>query len=391
MSIRPPDSSAPSVTARPAWRRPALGVLCLLANAPVAYKYAVRYGAPAWGAVAASLALIALAVALGPRLDRRLTRSSRPLLAYGVVALALAVAFVAAMKRFDPHTIRVARWLAIESWLGRFARGEYPYGSGELPSSFPFLFFIAWPFRALGDTGYLQIASFALFAVLCARARPGAGRPALRALLPLAVAPIFSYEVVTRSELFSNMTLVIALLAWLEHERSRPRGPLRRAAAGIAAGLLLCTRGIVALIYALALTARFKREIPRGIEFAAVCLASCAAVVLPFVVWDPARFLRAGPFAIQMSYIPGWLLGAAFLAAVALGLRARDSEDVFPALAFLLFAVVGLLFATAVASAGWRPILLGDRFDISYLAFAHTFAVYSLARIGEGSPSAAGT
>jgi hypothetical protein len=280
------------------------------------------------------------------------------------------------MSRFDPDVIRVSRAPAIHEWLERALRGEFPYASAVMPSSFPFLFVLALPFDRMGDVGWLQMVALPAFATLCWKASGELHHRAWMALGMLLAAPLFAYEVVTRSELFSNMTLLVAVLALLER---RPL-PLGSVGLGIVAGLVQSTRGIVGLAYVLFGCWRFKPEPRAGIVFASAAAITFVATWLPFALWDPDRFARFGPFAIQASYIPAWLIVVFALLAAGLGLTARSAEQAHARVAIVMFAVVGVLFVQAVVTQGWSYVLLEDHFDISYFAFGHTTLLFGVAR-----------
>jgi hypothetical protein len=354
----------------------ALAVLYISVNLPFAFKYPQRAGG--YGLLAAVL-YVAFAAALwlaGPRLARACARRDRSGWGFAAVTACVAITLALVMTRFDPEALRVTRYPAIREWLDHLLHGRFPYASAVLPSSFPVLFLIALPFHAIGEAGFLQIAAFVAFAWACHRAARSHPETAWFALGLLLAAPLFLYEIVTRSELFSNMTLVLLLLSWLEGTTRPAATPWR----GIAAGLLLSTRGIVGLAYAVFLPWRFREERRSGIVMAAWCLATFVATLVPFILWDAQRFARFGPFAIQLSYIPKPLLAGVFAAAIAWGSLARSVLQVWLGIVWILFGVIAALFGWSVALQGWTYVLVQENFDISYFAFAHTFLIWVVAR-----------
>jgi hypothetical protein len=356
----------------------ALAALYIAVNVPFAYKYPQRAGGH--GLLAAAL-YVAIAGALwlaGPRLAQACARRDRGGRGFAVVAACAALALALVMTRFDPESMRVTRYPAIRDWLDHLLRGHFPYASAVLPSSFPVLFLIALPFHAIGNLGLLQIAAFGAFAWACHRAARAHPETAWFALGLLLAAPLFLYEVVTRSELFSNMTLVLLLLAGLEGEVRPAVTPWR----GIAAGLLLSTRGIVGLVYAVFLPWRFRDDRRSGIVLTAWCVATFVATLVPFILWDARRFAQFGPFAIQLSYIPKPLLAGVFAVAIAWGGLARSALQTWLGIVWILFGVIAALFVWSVALQGWTCVLLQENFDISYFAFAHTFLIWVVARFG---------
>ena len=352
-------------------------------------KYSARVGIDGRVAGASYLAAVALLVWARRRVPTWTVARRLSTPAYWTAVTLVAVALLALMRQFDPAAIRVTRYVAIHDWLTQLLRGDFPYASTVNPSAFPFLFACALPFYLAGDLGLLQIATLFGFAWVCLRAARGSAPLALGSVLLLALSPLFLFEVVVRSELTSNMTLVLLLLSRVELRSgdevggragvSEPRAH-PGALEAVAAGLLLSTRGIVALVYALAFTTVFRRRVAAGAGFALIAVLVFAATLLPFLVWDAGRFVASGPFAIQLSYLPLPLVLAALAVAVAIGWRTGNWRDLHRRVAVLLFAVVAAPFAYFVVTLGWQRVLGGNRFDISYFAFAHAFAIGALAR-----------
>jgi hypothetical protein len=345
-------------------------------NVLFVHKYAARARLPAAALDGVWVAFVAVMAFVGPRLARSLASRRRTgwLYAAGTVIAAVAVAF--AMSRFDPSLIRVTRAPAIHAWLDFFLRGRFPYASDAMPSAFPVLFLLALPFDWMGDVGVLQVLALPAFAALCWRASAGPRERAWLAMVLLLAAPLFWYEVVTRSELFTNMTLLVAVLSMMER---RPI-PLGRVGLGVLAGLVLSTRAIVGLAYVVFGAWRFRREPRAALALGAVAAVTFVATWLPFELWDPVRFERYGPFAIQASYVPGWLIVVSAAAGLTAGATARDAERAWARVALVLLCVVGVVFLWALAEQGWTRLLLADRFDISYFAFGHTVLLYGVAR-----------
>jgi hypothetical protein len=362
----------------------ALPAFYVLLNLPFLAKYPVRAGVSPALAIGGYVALVAIVWMLARALRARVSAARLSPGMTFVAAVIVAVGLTVIMRRFDPDTIRVARYTALDQWITRLFAGEFPYASSAAPSSFPFMFVWAMPWYLLGDLGLLQIASWIAFAAVCAWSARDDQTRALGALLALLGSPLFLYEVVTRSELFSNMVLVLLVLVALE----RARGVRGLARLAVAAGLVLSTRGIVALAGAVALPFRFRREPLRGLAFVAIAGTVFAATLVPFLLWDRDAFLRHGPFSIQLSYAPRGLVLAALVLALALGWRARGPRGATLGIAFALAMPVAAVFLWSVATEGWRRVLLGDDFDISYFAFAHTFLSYAAARFGWAAATA---
>ena len=330
-------------------------------------KYAPRTGTPWLAAAMVYILLFGAVLWLGgvPAIVRVFRRPGF----YAAALVGAAALLAIVMLQFDPATLRSGRAPAINDWLGRFLHGEYPYGSGTSPSGFPFLFILALPFYLLGEVGWWHIASFVLFGLLLFGRHRSTAPGAMAVLL---CSPAFLYEVIVRSELFSNMVVVILYL-WLFERFRQDRSPGRMIALGLLGGLVLSTRGVVLIVYAVYFAYAFRRDLAAGITFALGILISFAATALPFVIWDADRFIHSGPLAIQASYLPPVWTGAILLLGVACGFRARSSSNALIGVAALLLVCAAVAFARALATYGWAQAVWQDKFDISYFSFSLAF------------------
>lgn len=342
------------------------------ANVLFAYKYAMRFTTnPTLWILGYVVFLIALLVLLYSDIALKSSVLERDAF-FAVCVLGIALVLYFAMSRFEPSHIRVGRFPALYDWISRLLHGQFPYLSPTRPSGFPFLFVLAMPFYLLGDLGLMQVFAFLLYAFLVHThyAKQGANR--YRVLILLACAPMFLYEIVVRSDLFSNMVIVMVFMFVLE-------GKLRRAnnvmlvVAGFVAGLLLSTRGIVLLIFILYFGYFFRHSLRKGLVMLVGISAGFLITILPFVLWDPARFVTSGPLAIQSSYLPLSLLICSIVLCLLLAIRAKALSSVYKYIAVVLFAVVSVAFCLSILSYGWSATIFKDRFDISYFCLSLPF------------------
>jgi hypothetical protein len=346
-------------------------------NALFVYKYTARITSLPGATSLLYLVLLGLFVLLLYRMvELRLTPATENFIYYGLILL-FAVALTLVMSQFDPEKIRVGRYPAIHDWIARFLNWEFPYASHTRPSGFPFLFVLAMPFHFLGDLGYFQIFSFSVLGILIhLRYGPG-GMNRFRCIFLLIAAPIFLYEIVVRSDLFSNMVMVMLYLAVVEiiGERASRVGLILL---GLIGGLLLSTRGIVLLIYIPFFGYLFRSKIIRdGLFYLSMFLGFSLSLV-PFLVWDWTKFTNFGPFSIQLSHIPHWTLILAIISSLCCALTLGSLKRIYSSIGFILFGVTFMLFIISVFDFGWYQAVLGDRFDISYFCFALPFLLISL-------------
>jgi len=335
-------------------------------------KYAPRYGYPPWGMAAAYAALFIVVV--------RLTRQAwfdrmfhSPRIYYVGLVIATA-ALTIVMHQFDPAALRGGRLPAIEDWLGHLLHGEFPYGSAIHPSGFPFLFILVLPFYLLGNAGWWQIVSFVLLGWVLQRRHMSTAASGLVLLL---ISPVFLYEVVVRSELFSNMVAVIVFL-WLFERRHALTGNRSPFIWGLIGGLLLSTRGVVALVYAIYFTYVFRRDLPGALRFFTGAAISFVATILPFVVWNTHGFIHDGPLAVQSSYLPAGWIAALLIISLIFGWRTHIRNTVFSGIALILFTAVAIPFVTYLFDFGWATSVWQDKFDISYFCFCLPFVILAV-------------
>jgi len=294
-----------------------------------------------------------------------------------LTAILIALGTVLLMRQFDPSRIRVGRFPALHDWITRLLDGDYPYVSPTSPSGFPFLFLLATPFYLLADLGFMQIFALLLYALLLHRKHDSCNTIPLRTLLLLISAPVFLYEVVTRSDLFSNMVFVLFYLSMCE-TRLRNARTKWLVLAGIAGGLLLATRGIVLLVYVLYFGYMFKDCLSRGSVFLVGVVVGFCAIVLPFALWNWQYFMDYGPLAIQTSYLPIWLSLIAVVSCLYFAAQVKSITGTYRAAGFMLFVVVFLAFAISLMDKGWTASIHDDGFDISYFCFALPFLLLTI-------------
>ncbi len=295
-----------------------------------------------------------------------------------LITAMLVTALFILMKQFDPSSIQADRYTAIHQWLDRLLAGQYPYSAESRPSALPFLFLLSFPFYLLGDPGLLQIAALLVFVVI-ARDRALAPVPMthLRVLL-LVLSPAFLYELVVRSDLMSNVILVIFFGFILDKAMERRAKPAPIFCLGAAGGLVIATRLVVLPVYMLFLARHRTARRKDIVRLVSGNILGFAAVTVPFVLWDAAHFLGEGPFAIQSGYASPWVLVIVVPLTLLLCMRADSPASVLEYSGAILFLAVLLPFIESVIYNGWANVFFNDRFDISYFVFCLPFLILSL-------------
>ena len=359
-----------------------LAVIYIFINALFVWKYAADYLQYPLMLSLIYIVIIFMVIYLMSRDYKvNLSKSVQTRIYFSVVFLAACVLTII-MLQFDPEKIAVGRYPAMYEWISRLLSGEFPYGGDINPSGFPFLFVLAIPFYILGDLGFFQIFSLLVFALII---HPGCSKndlSGLRSILLLIAAPIFLFEIVVRSDLFSNMVMVMLYLVIFQLY-SRNREYIFIILLGLGGGLLLSTRGVVLLIYIIFFLYMIrKHEFKYGL-FIFSMLAGFILTLAPFLIWDAKHFVESGPFAIQLSYIPGWVFILSIIASVACGLSIKSLKGIYTAISVMLFGVVLIAFVISIVNFGLTESVMGDRFDISYFSFAFPFLLISLGMASE--------
>lgn len=272
---------------------------------------------------------------------------------------------------------RVGRYIAIKSWLDNFQYGFYPYDAKANPSGFPFLFMLALPFYLLGDNGYLIVFGIILFLTLLKNASSSVKELFTRLCL-LLVLPVFYYEYLVRSELFTNMTLFIAVAAIALKKLDVEKTDLKFWSFSVLFGLLLSTRLIVFIVYFLFLLFLFRNQIIKGVIFGAVSVLTFVSTLIPLIVWNSNYFWSRGPFAIQFLYLPLWVVIITPFILTYIGWMIRDTQELLFASGVIIFILVAISFLVKVTEYGFYFCIIESGYDISYFAMAVPFLILSI-------------
>ena len=359
-----------------------LAVIYIFTNALFAWKYAAEYLQYPLILSLIYIVIIFIVIYLVLRDYKiNLSKSVQTKIYFSVVFLSACVLTII-MLQFDPAKIAVGRYPAMYEWISRLLGGEFPYASDINPSGFPFLFVLAIPFYILGDLGFFQIFSFLVFALIIHLGCSKNDLSRFRSILLLIGAPIFLFEIVVRSDLFSNMVMVMLYLLIFQLY-GRNRGYIFSILLGFAGGLLLSTRGAVFLIYIIFFLYMIRMHRFKYSLFIFSMIAGFILTLVPFLIWDAKHFVESGPFAIQLSYIPVWVFILSIIASVACGLGIKSFKGIYNSISVMLFGVVLIAFVISIVNFGLTESVLGDRFDISYFSFAFPFLLISLGMASE--------
>ena len=280
---------------------------------------------------------------------------------------------------FIPRYGEVGRLSGIEVWLNRFFSGRFPYQYIVAPSGFPVLFIISAPFYFLKNVGYLEVVGLIFYLGAVAFLSKTIKENLFRITI-LLLTPIFYYSFVVRDELFFNMMIIIVLILLAQRYFDPGKYSYKFEMFGLLFGLLLSTRSVAGMIYAVYLTYFFKQNLPRGYLFIFLILLAFYLTLVPFFLWDQISFLLYGPFAIQLKVaaLPVWTVAIILIIAIYSGWVASNLQEVFFASGFVLFLSVLISMILKIFAFGFMQAVVNDVFDISYFIFCVPFLLLSI-------------
>jgi len=241
-----------------------------------------------WERTIAYAIVVAVIVALKPRLSRRL--SNRDLLWRAVFTLALiVVAFFVVYPVANTHVAGAGSDDDDALNLGAMAllTGHAPYSRttylGNALHHLPGAFVLASPFVLFGTSALQNLFWLPMF--FLAVRRDADGRSALElAWLVLGLGPGVMYEVVTGTEYMSNTIYVLLGLWWLVRTTHRD-------IAAIAWGLMLASRANFLFLVPLAFGSLRQHAGSRiALRATALACATIACLTLPFYLHDRGNF-----------------------------------------------------------------------------------------------------
>jgi hypothetical protein len=292
------------------------------------------------------------------------------------------LAFLTYLHMYFPvHGLNVDRWSVISSfWEAAFA-GEYPYFAqshmGNPPGPLPMYFVMALPFHLIGELAILSLIGYALW-FNRKLFKPGYW------IVVLLLSSFYMYwEILTRSNIFTNAVLVVLLLIGMEKEiHKKSHLSLWWV---IPAGLLLSTRSIFALAYIPFFLFYFRNgsiSFGRLALFTGLTVAVLGLTLLPFILLFPEEWSQLNPFIIQSTFLMPQGYGLLFISlAVVFGFLLRQAADIYLSIGMVLFLSILVYSVYHIATRGFQAAYFESSIDISYFILSAPFLLYYLHRI----------
>ncbi len=311
--------------------------------------------------------------------NKRLLKISNPIMLLGFIGFSVLV-----FHFLPQEQLNVDRWSVISSFWDNFFEGKYVYFAkshmGNHPGPMPFYFILALPFYFVGDLGYFSLIGLLVFYFILYYSKEFVRTRTLMLFL-LLISAFYLWEVVTRSNIFTNSSLVLfSIFYFLKSNTDNNFKHLF--INGLIIGLLLSTRNVFVIPYSILMLYLIKNKkikFHKILTLALIVITTFALTFLPFIVNHFSDFLLLNPFVIQSSYLmPAWLSVFCIFASLGLYFFIRNTQDVYFYSGISLFFTISVYFIWEIYFYGFQSAYFGNKADISYFILCIPFFLYFL-------------
>lgn len=343
------------------------------------YKYSLRITDWAWQ-LSLGLAVLQLVVFFyQKRINLSDPNLKRMLWAIGAGWLLLVVL---SHFLFSLKGLNVDRWSVISSFIEECLKGNYPYyaksHNGNYPGPMPFYFLLASPFYFAGELSIFSYVGYALILLLMIKKRKP--EQANFIVFYLLTCTFAWWEIVTRSNIFTNATVI--LLMFLYTERFDFRFSWKFVILALTTGFLLSTRSVFVLAYIIFFFSYLwnkKVKFSRLFLFLVIAVLGFSLTFLPLVWIFPQDFLKMNPFIIESGFlIPVEYTVLFMIISIGFSLMIKQSEDRFFFSGLSLFLAILIYFLYHVIRSGFQTAYIDSLIDISYFILCVPFLLHYL-------------
>lgn len=292
------------------------------------------------------------------------------------------------LKKIPVETLNVDRWSIITSFWDSFFRSEYVYlaksNVGNYPGPMPFYFILALPFYFMGELGFFSILGVISFYFLIKKTIANHTAKSISIILIIISTP-YLWEVVCRSNIFLNGTLVLfVLILFLNQKKNNLKNSI---AIGILIGLVLSTRNVFVIPFIISFVYSLKKgkiTIKETFLIGTITMITFIVTFLPFIWNHYAEFKTMNPFIIQSTFLVPFKFTVLFiLAAIVTGWCCKKENDVYFYSALVLFGSIVVYFIYWILQLGYEETFINSYADISYFILCIPFALYHLLKEDE--------
>lgn len=282
------------------------------------------------------------------------------------------------------ESLNVDRWSVISSFWDACLHGKYPYFAishmGNFPGPMPVYFLIFLPFHLIGEIGLASLLAICAMLYVFKKLHFDSKNTQLALVLTMTSASVW-YEIVCRSTILTNSILV--LLYFIFSSTHSPSTSKKAIILGIVGGLLLSTRNVFGLSFALI---GFYFLFNKTFHFKNIFLWGGTIVVTfgltftPFLLFYWDDFFSMNPFIVQSSFLlPSYFVIIFGIITIIIGMFCRNFEHLIFFNGILMFVIASIYFAFHVAQSGIENAYFGSIIDLTYFVFCLPFFMYTIA------------
>lgn len=301
--------------------------------------------------------------------------------------ISLIIAFVIVSfliwKKIPVETLNVDRWSVITSFWDSYFANEYAYYAksfaGNPPGPMPFYFILALPFYLVGELGFLSIIGVLFFYWLMWYEKVN---PINRTLILLLILSSFFnlWEIISRSNIFFNASLVLAALIYVLNKKTFTLKTLL--ISGILIGLTISTRNVFVISYIICFLFLWRTKSINFKQITILAIISLAVLSITFVpvIYNHINdFKQMNPFIVQSTFLIPFEYTLFFiLLAIASSFLCKSKQDVYFYNAVVLFTSILIYLVYYIYYEGFTEAIINSKVDISYFIFCLPFALWFL-------------
>lgn len=282
--------------------------------------------------------------------------------------------------------LKIDRWSVITSFWDNYFNDLYVYNAksfdGNPPGPMPFYFFLMLPFYMIKEFSYVTVISIFIFYSLLK------SKEDKNFYITIIITSVFiTYEVVARSNIFFNSTLILlSLLYFLKNEK-------KSITKGIIIGLLLSTRNVYGIVYGIAflfLLKKKKENLKELLLIGTIAIITFVVTFLPFTYNFMNEFWEINPFKIQSSaLLPFNYSISCILLSLAITLFIKKKEEIPFYAGISLFLTIVVYFIYWIFNIDFKTTFFDSFADITYFIFCVPFLLYYI--ITTKNPDTIGT
>lgn len=304
---------------------------------------------------------------------------------YANVILLLLFSFTCffVFSKVDVNSLNVDRWSIITNFWNAFFNGEYAYFSssnvGNPPGPMPFYFLLALPFYWIGELGYFSLTGILFFYILLKYLK-FSNLSIFFVLLFLTFSTFYAWEIVSRSNVLINSTLILFSIVFFE--RFQKYDIKKIILSSLIIGCLLSTRNIFAIayiVYFMYLLLSKKIVFLQLLSITSLSIVIFALTFLPFVIGHFDSFFEMNPFLVQSTFLVPFGYTILFLVIAFLSsFFVKTIEDVIFCIGLNLFTSIAIYSIYLIIERGFYEAYFESVIDISYFIFCIPFFLVSL-------------